>query len=58
MRARGKVAPTLYGRANKTSFLKGNLRAREDDFRTFLGDFVAVLPQIDFPARVALQLGI
>jgi hypothetical protein len=28
-------------------------RAREDDFRTFLGDFVVALPQITFPAGLA-----
>ena len=29
-------------------------RALGDDFRTFLGEFVAALPQIDFPAGLTL----
>ena len=29
-------------------------RAREDDSRTFLDDFVAALPQVEFPAGVSL----
>ena len=30
-------------------------RAQGDDFRTFLGDFVSALPQIEFPANLVLQ---
>jgi len=29
-------------------------RAQGDDFRTFLGDFVAALPKIVFPAELNL----
>jgi hypothetical protein len=28
-------------------------RAQGDDLRTFLGDFVAALPQIEFPAGLS-----
>jgi hypothetical protein len=31
-----------------------NWRAQGDDLRTFLGDFVAALPQIEFPAGLNL----
>jgi len=31
-----------------------DLRAQGDDFRTFLGDFVAALPQAAFPASFGL----
>jgi hypothetical protein len=41
---------SLQGDPQKTSFLLGKWCAQGDDFRTFLGDFVAALPQIVFPS--------
>jgi hypothetical protein len=35
-------------------FIRKKWRAQGDDFRTFLGDFVAALPQIDFPVGLSL----
>jgi len=33
---------------------KNKWRAQGDDFRTFLGDFVAALPQIELPSGLNL----
>jgi hypothetical protein len=38
----------------KNPFSWGEWRAREDDFRTFLDDFVIVLPQIELPSGLTM----
>ena len=34
--------------------IQGKWRAQGDDFRTFLADFVAALPQVEFPSGLSL----
>ena len=38
----------------ETYVSKGKWRAQGDDYRTFLGDFVASLPQFDFLGALSL----
>jgi hypothetical protein len=49
-----KRKTTDQANPHKTCTYKGKWRAQGDDFRTFLGDFVPALWQIDFPAGWSL----
>jgi hypothetical protein len=51
---KGLFIATVAIKDGEVRFNRQERPAQEDDFRTFLGDFVAALPQIGFPAVMSL----